>query len=195
MIRPVDSSSWRVASTTAFNGSQENHFVSTSLHLSFTEYYVPVHPNSQQNQDSQIFYLESYVSVYDSGKWVGDINIIQALSSPNVARTHSICRHAPESESRIEIDTGLVSAESWYDILDPPVEKFVVRAHGSWVARLAASAMLIQTLTLDDLEGVVICPRWWCWSCGTNPIPSTKQNTSTSLDFCPPMASNRAYIY
>jgi hypothetical protein len=195
MVRPVDPSSWRVASTTVFNGSQENHFDSTSLHLSFTDYYVPVHLIGQQNQDSQIFYLESFVSVYDSGKWVGDINILQALSSPSVSRPSNACRHTSATEPELGVNTGLVSAESWHDILDPPVETFVVRANGNWVARLAVSAMLLQTMPRSNLQSVVICPRWSCWYCMPSLAPSTKWNTGTRQDYCPPMARDRAYIY
>jgi hypothetical protein len=186
VIRPVDPSSWRVASTTAFNGAQENHFDSTSLHLSFTDYYVPVHLTGQQNQDSQVFYLESYVSVYDCGKWVGDIDILRAFSSARVSRARSRCRHAPETELELGISPGIISAESWHDILDPPVERFVVRAHGNWVARLAVSVMLLQVLPEDDVQGVVICPPKCCWQCMTRKASSTRQKTGTRV---------RAYIY
>jgi hypothetical protein len=168
MVSPVDPSSRRVASTTVFNGSQENHFDSTSLHLSFTDYYVPLRLSGQQNQDSQIFFLESYVSVYDSGKWVGDIDILQALSSPNVRRKRNTCKHTSGIESEVRINTtGLLSAESWHDILDPPVEPFVVLANGNWVARLAVSAMLLQILprSRNGMGFVMICPRWYCWHC------------------------------
>ena len=196
MVRPVDSSLWRLASTTAFDGSQEDYFGSTSLRLSFTEYYVPMHLTGKRNQDGQVFYLESYVSVYDSGKWVGDIDILQALSNRNVRRTRSKCTHAPAIELELATNSGLISAESWHDILDPPVETFVVRAHGNWVARLAVSAMLPLILPRSSLQGVVvICPRWWCWDCTAGHASSTKQNTSTGLDNLPPKARNRAYIY
>ena len=200
MIRPVDSSSWRVASTTVFNGSQENHFQSTSLHLSFTEYYIPVHLTGQQSQDSQIFYLESYVSVYDTGKWVGDVDILQALLNPSVIRARSTCIHNSNIESRpygSRTDLELVSAESWHDILDPPLEAFVVRAHGNWVARLAALAMLPLILPQDPPQNVVICPRWMCWMCETTnaDVFGPSGSDGANPNYCPPMARNRAYIY
>jgi hypothetical protein len=195
VIRPVDPSSWRVASTTAFNGSQENHFDSTSLHLSFTDYYVPVHLTGQQNQDSQVFYLESYVSVYDCGKWVGDIDVLKAFSSARVSRARSRCRHAPGTELELDNSPRMISAESWHDILDPPVERFVVRAHGNWVARLAASVMLLQVLPEDDVQGVVICPPRCCWHCITRIASSTRRKTGTRLGDFQQMAPGRACIY
>lgn len=194
MIRPVDDSSWRVASTTVFNGSQENHFDSTSLHLSFTEYYVPMHVTGQQNQDGQIFFLESYVSVHDSGKWVGDINILDAVSSPIIKRRVVKCRHGPGKEAEFTIQPELISVESWHDILDPPVESIVVRANGNRVARLAVSAMLPQILNRSSFRDVVICPQWCCWCCHDKEFPSPAEQHTDQDDY-PPWENNTIYIY
>lgn len=192
MIRPVYDSSWRVACTTAFNGSQENHFDSTSLHLSFTEYYVPIHVTGQQNQDSQVFFLESYVSVHDSGKWVGDINILEALLSPDIRRAVVKCQHGPGKEAEFTIQPELISAESWQDILDPPVESIVVRANGNRVARLAVLAMLRQIL--KGSRDVVICPQWWCWCCNDEEL-ATPAEQDTNQAYYRSRESNIVYIY
>lgn len=194
-LRPVDPSSWRVANTTAFEGSRENHFQSTSLHLSFTEYYVPLHVPGQHNQDSQLFILESCVSVYDSGKWVGDINVLEALSSQKINRTrHScLCVNIKGFDTEFSPSPELLSAQSWQDILDPPATNFVVQAHGNWVARLAICAMLPQWLRQDGVREIVLCPTsGWCWRCKGRLLKGTVTTESNQYD--PSRAVPRAFI-
>lgn len=170
-LRPVDSSQWRMASTTGFNFQPEDHFGQTSLHLSFTDYYVPIHQSGRQTQDSQSHFLESYVSVYDSGQWVGDINILEAFRSYSVKRNPP-CNHARDNSGSTSPPSSagehIISAESWHDILEPPTEEFVVRANGNWVARVAAVAMLKQTLPEARLSmgNILIHPHRACWQCG-----------------------------
>jgi hypothetical protein len=200
MVRPVDPSSWKVTSTTRFNGLPENHFGPTSLHLSFTEYYVPVHLTGQQTQDNQLFYLESYVSIHDRGKWIGDIDILQALANPRLTRGRVECRHSREgvhASDQSENSATLLSAESWHDILDPPEEAFVVRAHGSWIARLAASSMMMQMLPGNVMQGVVVCDSDFCWPCELERLPGLHNKQASEIDenSCISGLGKRAYIH
>ncbi len=68
MVRKVDLEAWKSANYNGFDGTAEDHFTNTSLHLSFTEGSSPVHDgvNRWGRQDSQVFLLESVVSIYDS---------------------------------------------------------------------------------------------------------------------------------
>lgn len=176
MKRSSNPSSWKLISTTGFNGLPEDYFGSTSLHLSFTEYHVPVHLAGKQARDSRVFYLESYVSVHDRGEWVGDIDILKALSNPRLTRNVDACEHVqqdpPVQTQRRETDpvfqvpvSALTSAETWQDVLDPPIGSSVVRTYGNWLARLAAAAMLSQDLSEHDERKVIICSPHYCWQC------------------------------
>ena len=160
MVRRPDPSSWKVLSTNIFNGRAEDHFSNTSVHLAFTDYYVPLHEQSYHAQEHQVYILESVVSVHDSGTWVGDVDILKAVEDERIvclayvpcSRDHDIENHpAP-----------LVSAETWVDLLDPPDEALVFRANGNWIARLAAVAIAAQ---IFPEERILICPNNMCWSC------------------------------
>ena len=162
ITRPKDPSSWKVITNCEFNGRAEDHFGKTSLHLSFTEYYVPLYQNASHGQDNQIFFLESVISVYDSGVWVGDVDILRALEGAQVHRMAILpCNHVDD----VQYTTKMISAEGWDDILDPPNENFVIRASGNWVARLAATAILSQSLPKEDWAAITVCPNSFCWSC------------------------------
>ncbi|QIW98117.1 hypothetical protein AMS68_003635 [Peltaster fructicola] len=180
MVRPADLSSWRINTNNIFNGLPENHFASTSLHLSFTEYYVPLHQASQRTQDSQAFFLESIISVHDAGKWVADIDILPGpRHNRRRVRQARSCAHNRTSSVNLTNKTygTLMSAETWADILDLPANAFVVRAHGDWSARLAVTAVLEQLAPSGDQ--VIICPPDFCWHCEHAHIKTAQDSDST----------------
>ncbi|EAU39308.1 predicted protein [Aspergillus terreus NIH2624] len=160
LLGTIDPSSWKVLSTNIFNGRAEDHFSNTSVHLAFTDYYVPLHEHSSHSREHQVYFLESVASVHDSGTWVGDIDILQAVEDERIFRlTYVPCSRAHDIEDR---PTPLVSAETWVDLLDPPDEALVFRANGNWIARLAAVAIAAQ---IFPGERILICPNNMCWSC------------------------------
>ncbi|KAF2230757.1 hypothetical protein EV356DRAFT_519402 [Viridothelium virens] len=168
MMRPSDPASWKIVSDKIFDGHAEDHFRRTSLHLSFTAYYVPLYVHGGHGQDNQIHILESVVSVYDSGVWVGDVDILHALED---SRIYRISPRSCDRRQHTDYPGNLISAESWEDILDPPRERFVIRASSNWVARLASTAVLAQSLPRDPSSlggtgpGIVICSNNVCRSC------------------------------
>ncbi|GES59373.1 hypothetical protein ATEIFO6365_0003065400 [Aspergillus terreus] len=160
LLGTIDPSSWKVLSTNIFNGRAEDHFSNTSVHLAFTDYYVPLHEHNSHSREHQVYFLESVASVHDSGTWVGDIDILQAVEDERIFRlTYVPCSRAHDIEDR---PTPLVSAETWVDLLDPPDEALVFRANGNWIARLAAVAIAAQ---IFPGERISICPNNMCWSC------------------------------
>lgn len=163
IIRAPSHSSWKVIQHCAFNGADEDHLKNTSLHLSFTEYYVPLYANQLHRQDHEVSFWESVVSVHDSGKWIGDIDIVKALEKRSVLRLslNPDCCHRGDLHKS---DFNIISAEGWNEILDLPGELFVVRAYGNWIGRLAALAVLSETLP-EDAGCIIICPKKVCWSC------------------------------
>ena len=75
LIRPL-SDSLRAVEYATFDGKRENNFTSTSLHLSFTPHEFPLDYGASGVIDHQVFYVESVVSVHDSGQWVADLDIL-----------------------------------------------------------------------------------------------------------------------
>ncbi|KAF2187672.1 hypothetical protein K469DRAFT_568624 [Zopfia rhizophila CBS 207.26] len=158
MIREVDSGAWKVINNNTFNNLEEDHFARTSLHLSFTEYYRSVDLGLRGEQDIRVAILESVLSVYDTGKWVADLDIIGAMQSARLARIDDIY---PRSEKcSIEShDEEAVSLENWDEVLDLPIGTSVVRAKGNPLARLAVTAVLTQLhKNKDVVKRIWICP-------------------------------------
>ncbi|KAK0624811.1 hypothetical protein B0T17DRAFT_253562 [Bombardia bombarda] len=150
MIKPLDPGGWRVIDNAPFNNLEEDHFASTSLHLTFTEYCRPL-DFSRGLQDVQVELLESYISVHDGGKWVADVDILGALEYPFlkfVPIDHlsvTPCSHGDDG-SASQISRDVISIENWEGLLDLPRSLSVVRASGNPVARLAVSAVLVELI-------------------------------------------------
>ena len=165
MVRQRRPEAWSVINHSDFNGRAEDHFERTSLHLSFTKYSAPVYDGDPGSQDYQIQFLESVVSVYDSCTWVADIDILRALSDPMVLRwpQREPCQHT----EALQMSSDCVSVENWDEIIDRPAQPFVVRANGNPIARLAATAVLVQTTPhkLIQAARLTVCPTNLCWKC------------------------------
>ncbi|GME24072.1 hypothetical protein EV356DRAFT_519402 [Neofusicoccum parvum] len=175
IMRKIDPQSWKIVNNASFNFRAENHFHRTSLHLNFTDYYFPIANEQRHGRDSEAFYLEAVVSVHESGEWVGDLDIIKSLNHLNInitRTTEHFCNnpqdHASAPEDVQELDSELISAECWDEILDLPKRGgFVVRANDNWSGRLAVTAMLSQLLVGSDRPSkeIVVCPNNFCWRC------------------------------
>jgi hypothetical protein len=159
LIRSIGPESWNVLNHADFDGKSEDSFRGTTLHLSFTEYNPPIHLGNHGAQDDEVFILESVVSVHDHGRWVADLDIIQALKSPllhHLAEPPELCSHvAGEPPS-----TKLTSIDSWEEFLDRAENVSIARAHGNWVARLS-----LVSIGISQGVTVVVCPSRVCWKC------------------------------
>ncbi|KAK2861102.1 hypothetical protein FQN49_004537 [Arthroderma sp. PD_2] len=191
IVQQHDPASWNIINNNPFNGLPEDHFKQTSLHLSFTEYYVPLVQTANHAQDSEVFFLESVVSVHDSGRWIGDVDILRALGDTRVNKMFLLqCTnsHPPD------YSTDMISAEGWDDILDPPNKTFVVRASCNWAARLAVTAILSQSLPKDGTGcDITICPKDVCWICNDT-SPGNSEVGAFSLNSHTPRMT-RAFIF
>ena len=76
-LRSVDHVSWRLLNYSDFDGRVKDSFKDTSLHLSFTEYEIPMKV-SIGAVDAEATMLETLVSVYDRDKWIADIDVLGA---------------------------------------------------------------------------------------------------------------------
>ncbi|EUC46251.1 hypothetical protein COCMIDRAFT_4634 [Bipolaris oryzae ATCC 44560] len=74
IMREIDPGSWKIDSYRSFDGTASQSFENTSMPLSFTDYHVPHFDGARGAYDSQIYFLESIISVQDKGEWVADVD-------------------------------------------------------------------------------------------------------------------------
>jgi hypothetical protein len=86
-IRPVGYD-YSLVNHHPFDGSEANCFQHTTLHMSFTDWTLPIETNSRGIRDIEAYYIEAATSVFDHGKWVADVKI------PDIFR-HQISRIIP----------------------------------------------------------------------------------------------------
>ncbi|KAH3948728.1 hypothetical protein HBH53_098360 [Parastagonospora nodorum] len=157
MTRDVSTSSWKLNSYRPFDGSTSRSFESTSLHLSFTEYHVPLFDGSRGAHDNQISFLESVISVREREE-------IGLLTGSSLRRLEgqAICQHSKGSNANQDI----IAVDSWDELLDKPDGVFVVRVGNNWIARLALTLVAYQRLQQTASKfAVTVCPADVCWTC------------------------------
>jgi len=162
MFRKPDPNSWKLANYQPFDGVAEDSFKSTSVHLSFTEYYAPFNTDNHGLHDSQVAIMEAIISVRDAGKWVADIDIAAAFGHIRRFDPQPPCEH----EVGVAPRSSMVAVDSWEELLDPPSGLFVVRAHKNWIARLAILAFLSRHQPQSDFP-LTVCPKSICWQCAS----------------------------
>jgi hypothetical protein len=130
LIRKAELGTWRLVNHYAFDGKVEDSFRETSLHLSFTEYEIPLSvPVGAVDADATM--LETLVSAYDRERWIADIDVLGCLS-----RSHLFaCLSARDSErtsstsileavKRIKEGASnrkqLISIDCWEELLELP---------------------------------------------------------------------------
>ncbi|KAF2686430.1 hypothetical protein K458DRAFT_299372 [Lentithecium fluviatile CBS 122367] len=158
-----DLRSWKLINHCPFDGTFQNGFASTSLHLTFTDFEMPLDVGARGLRDRQVVLLESLVSIDDRGRKVGDLDILSMFDSERL--TIEICPHMNEHEAQegSPVD-GLVSLDCWDEFLDPPRSAGVFRATGNWQARLSAAAAGIQAAW----KRVLVLPESPCVRCLQN---------------------------
>jgi len=153
-----DLTSWNLVNHLPFDGAFEDNFSATSLHLSFTDFELPLDVGVRGLRDTLVVILESLVSVNDGGKHLGDIDILSLFSSQYVVFIGS-CSHTTTTHSDSTVQ-NLISIDCWAEFLDLPKATGIVRAHGNWQARLAIAAASSQRK-----KRTLILPRNPCVRC------------------------------
>ena len=154
----------------AFDGNSEDCFWYTTLHMSFTEWTLPIDVGSRGNRDIEAYYVETAIGVYDKGKWVADVNVLDVFR-------HRLSRILPKCLIRHHVPLApeglgkLVAIDNWDELIDSPPEVAVVRAHKNWQARLATAA-----LSLQRGHETRVLPDEVCWTCCTE-LPSLLSTT------------------
>ncbi|KAK6854656.1 hypothetical protein PG995_009749 [Apiospora arundinis] len=153
LIRPL-SNSLRAVEYADFDGRREDNFASTSLHLSFTPYEFPLDYGVTGIIDHQIFFVESVISVHESGKWVADLDILGPFYDgarkilkfqkkvPQGRGPKKLHEHSEEKKNSVL--GSFVSIDTWEEVLDTPPTHSFVRASDNWAARLAVVAVILQ---------------------------------------------------
>ncbi|UPL01886.1 hypothetical protein LCI18_013279 [Fusarium solani-melongenae] len=171
-IRPVDINKWKQISHAPFLGETLDCFGSTSLHLSFTEFEMPVDIGQRGSidRDTQVRVVETVISVYDRGEWVADLDVL-ALYDPALAGYEYVrrldevarCKKSPPQHQEGE---RLTSIDNWEELINLPADigihhVGVVRAKDNWLARVATACVSAQ----KGFRTVILPSSDICWSC------------------------------
>lgn len=145
-----------------YDGKRENNFGGTSLHLSFTDWKIPLeNPGAASRTiDQDAHFIESVISVLDSGRWVADLDIlcIEFAALLKLESKEPCCGHA-QKESGYDYS----SIDNWEELLDGPEGVGVFRAHKNWAARLAAVSILCQKEQAHSIG--ILSPEASCLEC------------------------------
>lgn len=130
---------YRAVVHAGYDRQRLDNFAGSTLHLSFTKWTMPLNGGEYGLIDQDIFLIEAVISVRDCGRWIADIDVIGARWEDFVLRVNCKCNLRGQS-----FQGTYTSIDSWEELLDPPLSPSIVRAHGNWVARLAAICILKQ---------------------------------------------------
>ena len=117
--RPMPVGAWQFIQHTKYDGKHEDYFSCTSLHLSFTKSTLCLGVHPLGNQDSEVYYLETYISIHDRDTWVADIDVLAAYRSPLLFRFNEeaqICSHV--SSEHLSIPAHHASICNWDELLE-----------------------------------------------------------------------------
>ena len=164
----VDPKDWNLVNHDEYDGVITDSFQGTSLHMSFTAFVLPIDTGLHGCRDTEIYFLETVIAIHDKGRWMGDLKILPVFDDPLfrlIARdttpssSSSSCRHT--HKTTVSPDVELISVDSWYEFFDRPEGPIVFRAHGNWMARLAAASMSVVKGHLTLVFG----GEDICWQC------------------------------
>ncbi|KAI4702208.1 hypothetical protein J4E81_002570 [Alternaria sp. BMP 2799] len=167
LVSPVEprirelSNNYELVSHEPYDFKREDNFGATSLHLSFTDWTVPLATEDTRMIDHDAHAVEAVISIHDRGVWVGDINILDV-------DFRDMLRFKPMTSCKgnhgQDCDVDYTSIDSWEELLDEPNGVGVFRAHGNWAARLAAVSILSRGQTGGYNFGV-LGPEPLCLRC------------------------------
>ena len=85
--RKPDPEKWMLINHRVFDGNLEDHFQETSMHLSFTQYEIPLLTESDPRHiiDRSAVLVESLISVFEGGTWVAEVDVLKAVGVHEVS--------------------------------------------------------------------------------------------------------------
>jgi len=168
-VKEVEIEKWNQVLHAPFDGASEDNFTSTSIHLSFTEYQMPFDVGNRGGIDNDLYFVETLISVLDRGKWVADLDVLALHRAQQTLLRRGAFDEKCLKHASSRFPKHLISFDTWEEVLDTP-EKLgqsfvgVVRAHESWMGRLAAACVSVQ----KGYRTVLLPPGYdqiACWSC------------------------------
>ena len=177
--------SFQVVNFEPYNDKLEDCFQGTSLHLEFSGYELPLGVGNHGGRNRDAFFVESLLRVRDHGGWVADLDVLKALRDSQIYISDAAfqaLQQSPTADDETECqcrglrlkdrgppDHELVSIDSWEELLENDRSAAVVRAHGNWAARLAATAVSVQMgkhTVVSSVKGFVECHECLNLPCG-----------------------------
>lgn len=165
-MRELELGEWEFIVHAPFDGKKQmGLFNSTTMHLSPTGYELNYDTGTHGLRGRQAFFVETRISVHDKGKWVADVDPLGAFSALQLQHYKPSKTLCSCSEKIPPIDDGMTSIDCWEELLDLPEENevAVVRASGSWMARIAAVSIAVQRGSCIILPAKHDAP--FCWNC------------------------------
>ncbi|KAF9872259.1 hypothetical protein CkaCkLH20_10351 [Colletotrichum karsti] len=158
-----DMNTWNIINHEPYDGRQEDSFQATSLHMSFTGFTLPVDLRTRGLRDTELYYMETRVTVHDHGAEISDLDILGSLENKNFRRIPA-CQH-DKSFSRgpnkaVAHNSMLTMVDNWFELLDDPERAAVARSSGNWLGRLSLAVVGLQLG-----YHVIIVPHDFCWPC------------------------------
>ena len=164
-IRRTNLEDWTQVTHAPFDGKLEDSFNSTSLHLRFTEFELPLDRGNRGAIDKDLCLVETLVQVYDQGKWIADLDVLPLFDIGNdmIRRSQIQCTGCSQDSKP---PRQLKSIDHWEELLDVPeswgVEHVgVVKAYQNWLARLATACFCLQR----GFRLVILPLKEPCWAC------------------------------
>ncbi len=171
---------WELVNHESFDGKFENSFGSTTMHLSLTGYEQPLDldrnrkehtfgrrepPTNFGSRDKEYFFVEAVISVHDHGIWVADLDLFNTFevlkTDPTILGMQSDDHlHTDTERDNFSAFRPVTSIDNWYEFLDPPKNAAVIRAQGSWMARLAMASIAVRLN-----RPLIITHGRFCWAC------------------------------
>jgi len=170
------SDDFRVVRHGRYDFKREDNFKETSLHLSFTDWKLPLDTGTRSwgNITKDVHFIESVVSVHDRGVWVADIDLVK--DSQKLWRLVSCGCQDQEAQvsNKSSMSMRLTSIDSWDELLDSPKGIGVFRARGNWAARLAAASILGRR-SVSDSNSFIVGATAPCLRCAHKLMSSEAQ--------------------
>ncbi|KAK5044626.1 hypothetical protein LTR84_010640 [Exophiala bonariae] len=156
-----DYSTWKSVQYAPFDGSIENNFDHTTLHLTLTGDEQPLNIGQTGYHDKEVFLLEAVVRAYDKSRWVADLDL-NLRPNPLVHKLLATgeCAHDEHERDDYAAFQPLTSIDSWDELLDPPPNTGIVRARANWLARQAVAAFALQ-----QSIPLIVASESICWRC------------------------------
>ncbi|KAL3454906.1 hypothetical protein BJX64DRAFT_295611 [Aspergillus heterothallicus] len=143
-------SSWQLVNHFPFDRKFQDNFSDTPLHLSFTDFEMPIDVGVRGLRDTQAVLVETLVSINHRGKHLGDLDILSMFNNELLTIQHQcLHRSLADRDTQTVLDAEelalcLSSLDCWEEFFDPPLKTGIFRATGNWQARLAAAAASVQ---------------------------------------------------